>query len=87
MEKRQSIEANFNEHVKSIEQSLSDEKAQLLVTETEAYTNEQGEEKSREVTYENDILRENAQLERKFTDLVAEIEEKSALMDQQIAEK
>jgi len=37
--------------------------------------------------FENEIVKENRMLELKFEDLMKEINEKSALMDQQIANK
>lgn len=57
----------------------------MKCVDTVEYTDEaDGEKKTREIKYDNEILRENAQLEIKFVDLMKEIEEKSELMDQQL---
>ena len=59
----------------------------MKITEIVTETAEDGTTTEREVTYENEVCKENALLEQKYADLLKEINEKSELMDTQISEK
>jgi hypothetical protein len=82
IQKRENIANNFQEHIKSIGKQMEEEIESMKCVDTQEYKDEEsGETKTREIHYENEILRENAQLEVKYQDLMKEIAEKSELMD------
>lgn len=78
--KREQISQNFEGHIDQIKTQMDEEKLNLRVK------NEDAKEDENEF-YENEVVKENVMLQAKFDELMKEIEEKSKLMETQIAAK
>lgn len=78
--KREQISANFETHLVQITQQIADEKIQMQVPNDDP---REGEPRF----WANEVVKENNTLERKYQELLKEIEDKSGLMARQLAQK
>jgi hypothetical protein len=78
--KREQISANFEAHLVQITQQIADEKIQMQVPNEDP---REGEPRF----WDNEVVKENNTLERKYQELLKEIEDKSGLMERQLAQK
>ena len=82
IEKRAQIQVNFENHLKTITEQIEEDRVKLQCQ------NEEWTEKSEEPKmWENEIVKENAMLQKKYEALMQEIEEKSKLIDNAIENK
>ena len=82
IEKRAQIQVNFESHLKTITEQIEEDRVKLQCQ------NDEWTEKSEEPKmWENEIVKENAMLQKKYEALMQEIEEKSKLIDNAIENK
>lgn len=87
MKKREQIVTNFEDHISSIQKQILEDTASQRVTEQIDTTNEDGTVSITHLEFENNVVAETHKLRLKYDDLLKEIAEKSAMMDQQLVEK
>ena len=87
MKKREQIVTNFEDHISSIQKQILEDTASQRVTEQIDTTNEDGTVTITHLEFENNAVAETHKLRLKYEDLLKEIAEKSAMMDQQLVEK
>ena len=82
MKKREQIVTNFEDHISSIQKQILEDTASQRVSEEQETTNEDGTVTKTQLQFENNVVAETHKLKLKYDDLLKEIAEKSAMMDQ-----